>query len=103
MAETLQKVILAAGITLLTGTSALAQDDVQKRYQKSCAVCHANGSANAPKTGNAEEWQPRLEKGMEALVKSVENGLNAMPPKGMCFDCTAEDYEALILLMSTSE
>jgi cytochrome c5 len=41
-----------------------------------------------------------MEKGMDALVQSVENGLNAMPPKGMCFDCSSEDYQALIEFMS---
>jgi len=35
------------------------------------------------------------------LVKAVNTGLNAMPPKGMCFDCSDEDYAALITYMST--
>lgn len=38
---------------------------------------------------------------MDALVASVKSGLNAMPPKGMCFDCTDEDYVALITYMSS--
>jgi cytochrome c5 len=37
---------------------------------------------------------------MDALVASVNKGLNAMPPKGMCFDCTDADYAALIQYMS---
>jgi cytochrome c5 len=52
-------------------------------------------------TGDAAAWAPRLAKGMEALLVSVNNGLNAMPPKGMCFDCTDADYTALIEYMST--
>ena len=43
---------------------------------------------------------PRMAKGMEVLVASVNNGLNAMPPKGMCFDCTDADYTALIEYMA---
>jgi cytochrome c5 len=39
-------------------------------------------------------------KGMDALVASVNTGLNAMPPKGMCFDCTDDDYKALIEYMA---
>jgi len=35
------------------------------------------------------------------LLQSVNNGLNAMPPKGMCFDCSEADYRALIGYMST--
>ena len=47
-----------------------------------------------------KDWQPRMEKGMETLVKSVTEGLNAMPPKGMCFDCSEQDYKALIEYMA---
>jgi cytochrome c5 len=41
-----------------------------------------------------------MEKGMDALVASVVNGMNAMPPKGMCFDCSNEDFKALIQHMT---
>ena len=37
---------------------------------------------------------------MEALLASVKNGLNAMPPRGMCFDCSDEEYMELITYMS---
>jgi len=37
------------------------------------------------------------------LVASVEKGLNAMPPKGMCFDCSADEYKALIEYMSAGQ
>ena len=40
-------------------------------------------------------------KGTDALVASVVNGMNAMPPKGMCFDCSNEDFKALIEYMAT--
>ena len=52
------------------------------------------------KAGDAEAWAPRVAKGMDALLASVNAGLNAMPPKGMCFDCTDADYTALIQYMS---
>ena len=38
---------------------------------------------------------------MDALVASVDKGMNAMPPKGMCYDCSAEDFKALIEHMAT--
>ncbi|MAL95048.1 MAG: cytochrome C [Haliea sp.] len=84
----------------LTASAAMADVPMDK-YNKSCAVCHNAGAAGAPKTGDAAAWAPKLEKGMDALVQSVKGGLNAMPPKGMCFDCTDEDYVALIKYMST--
>ncbi len=79
---------------------ALAQPPMDK-YNKSCAVCHATGAANAPKVHDVEAWKPRLDKGMDALVQSVGTGLNAMPPKGMCFDCSDDDFKALITYMSS--
>ena len=88
-----------AAALVLCASSAMAELDMDK-YNKSCAVCHTTGAANAPKTGDAAAWEPRLAKGMDALVASVSSGLNAMPPKGMCFDCSDEDYKALIEYMA---
>lgn len=105
MAETLNKVVLLAAMTLISGHGLADENQArtEELYGKSCAVCHAAGAAGAPKTGVAAEWEPRMAKGMEALVLSVEKGLNAMPPKGMCFDCSAADYEALITFMSQAQ
>jgi len=51
-------------------------------YDATCMACHAAGVAGAPKTGNKEEWAPRLKSGMPALYASSMKGKNAMPPKG---------------------
>ena len=91
-------------LALVMGFSAaVIADEVADRYAKTCAVCHASGAAGAPKTGVAADWEPRMGKGMDVLVASVENGLNAMPPKGMCFDCSADDYKALIEYMAKAK
>ena len=90
---------LLAIVLTLSAASVFAQPDMAK-YDKSCKVCHATGAANAPKTGDVEAWAPRMAKGMDVLVVSVNKGLNAMPPKGMCFDCSDADYTALIEYMS---
>ena len=92
------KKLLVLSIALSAG-AAFAEPDMDK-YNKSCAVCHASGAANAPKTGDAAAWESRMAKGMDTLVQSVQNGLNAMPPKGMCFDCSDEDYQAMITYMA---
>ena len=91
--------LLLALVMVLSAATAFAQPDMAK-YDKSCKVCHDAGVAGAPKTGDAEAWAPRMAKGMDALLASVHAGLNAMPPKGMCFDCTDADYTALIQYMS---
>jgi cytochrome c5 len=36
-------------------------------------------------------------------MESVKNGLNAMPPTGLCSDCTNEEYQALINYMASGE
>ena len=92
------KKILA--VALLLGATGACADPVTDKYNKSCAVCHASGAAGAPVSHDAAAWEPRLAKGMDALVTSVTNGLNAMPPKGMCYDCSADDYKAMIEFMS---
>lgn len=98
MVDNSVKAVLLAVLALAVPASLAA--DVEELYGKSCAVCHAAGAAGAPRTGVEKDWQPRMEKGMEMLVKSVTEGLNAMPPKGMCFDCSEEDYKALIEYMA---
>ena len=98
----MKNVIVAMAFLLgLSGTA--AADEVANRYAKSCAVCHANGAAGAPKTGVPAEWESRMAKGMDALVASVDKGMGAMPPKGMCFDCSADDFKALIDYMAKAK
>lgn len=57
-------------------------DSVKGAVNGVCAGCHIAGVANAPKYGDTEAWQSRADKGMAALVASVTNGLNVMPPRG---------------------
>ncbi|WP_133145134.1 c-type cytochrome [Pseudomonas fragi] len=45
-------------------------------------------------------WKPRLGKGTEVLVKHVTEGFDAIPPRGLRMDCSAEDYMAVIAWMS---
>ncbi|MCG2575487.1 c-type cytochrome [Dechloromonas sp. XY25] len=47
-----------------------------------CGACHNTGAAGAPKIDDKAAWAPRLAQGKDALIKSVTNGKNAMPPKG---------------------
>jgi cytochrome c5 len=60
-------------------------------YNKACIACHAVGVAGAPKLGDAAAWEPRIAKGIDALLQSAINGLNAMPPRGTCMDCSDDD------------
>ncbi|MET1079462.1 MAG: c-type cytochrome [Pseudomonas sp.] len=95
----MKKLLLAAGVILLSCTVQAAQD-ANAVYARACAACHNGQLPMAPKSGDKAAWAPRLAKGMDTLVSSVTTGLNAMPPRGLCMDCSAEDYRAVIQLMS---
>ncbi|QTD46302.1 c-type cytochrome [Ottowia testudinis] len=71
-----------------------------EKYGRSCAVCHTKIAANAPLTGFAAAWQPRLAKGMPTLLQSAQQGLAGMPAGGQCADCTPEQLQALIEFMA---
>lgn len=51
-------------------------------FNSICGACHNTGAAGAPKIDDKAAWAPRLAQGKAALIKSVTNGKNAMPPKG---------------------
>lgn len=67
-------------------------------YNTYCMACHATGANNAPIRGDAEAWQPRIEKGVDVLYQSALNGFNngAMPPKGLCMNCSEDDIKATV-------
>lgn len=69
-------------------------------YEQYCIVCHRDGLAGAPKFENEADWKPRLAgKNIEEILTIVKNGLNAMPPKGTCGECSDEDLKAAIQYM----
>ena len=69
-------------------------------YQSHCIACHGTGAAGAPKMGDAAAWAPRIAKGVDALLASATKGLNAMPPKGLCMDCSEDELKAAIEYMT---
>ncbi len=77
--------------------------DVDAKYKQSCAACHSSGVAGAPKAFDEAAWKPRLATGMDALVETVVKGKGAMPPKGLCNDCTPDQYKALINHMAKAQ
>jgi len=73
--------------------------DAETVYQTFCMACHATGVSESPILGNAEMWAPRIDKGIEALYQSSINGLNVMPPRGTCIDCSDEEIQAVVDFM----
>ena len=72
-------------------------------YNRSCRNCHTIAATGAPLTGDVAGWAPRMEKGMDTLLNNVIDGFGGMPPFGMCMDCDAEQFEALIDFMASAE
>jgi cytochrome c5 len=76
--------------------TARAPDAILNQY---CNVCHLTGWNGAPLSGDANDWQPRLQTGFDSLFKSAKQGINNMPPMGTCMDCTDEELQAAIRKM----
>jgi cytochrome c5 len=70
-----------------------------KIYKDNCQLCHARGLAGAPKLGDKAAWKPRLEQGLDTMVKRAWNGFKAMPPKGNCMNCSEDDLRQTIQFM----
>ncbi|KTD79332.1 c-type cytochrome [Legionella waltersii] len=81
----------------VTEVKKMSGKDTFERY---CIVCHKDGLAGAPKFQNTADWAPRLKgRTIEDLVASSEKGLNAMPAKGTCNECSDDDLKAAIQYM----
>ena len=72
--------------------------DGEMIYNTVCAACHATGVTEAPIPGSAE-LALRAEKGMDALMQSVLNGLNIMPARGGMADLSDEQVQASVEFM----
>lgn len=72
----------------------------QAIYEQYCVVCHRDGVANAPKFRDEADWKSRLAKqDLDSLTASAIRGLNAMPAKGTCQECSEADLKAAIKYM----
>ena len=77
-----------------------SDERLAETYDRSCRSCHTIAATDAPLTGDRAAWSVRLDKGMTVLVDNVINGIGGMPPLGMCMDCGADEFEALIIFMA---
>ncbi len=67
-----------------------------------CAMCHAEKplvELGAPMMGQKSAWEPRIKQGIDVLLKHTDEGYNAMPARGGCFECTDEQLRLAILTM----
>ncbi len=72
----------------------------QRVYDRFCIVCHRDGLIGAPRMGEEKDWKPRLDKKtIDDLLTSAIKGLNAMPAKGTCSECTDNELKEAIEYM----
>ncbi len=69
---------------------------------KHCNACHSTGLLGAPKIGDTAAWKERADHqgGLDGILAKAITGINAMPPKGTCADCSDEDLMGAIKKMS---
>ena len=65
-------------------------------YKSKCVACHNTGAAGAPKIGDAGAWAPRVAKGVDTVYANAINGINGMPAKGLCMDCSDDEIKATV-------
>ena len=73
--------------------------DGEMIYTNVCSVCHGTGAAGAPIPGTAA-MTDRAAKGIDALMLTALNGLNAMPARGGRADLTDEQVQAVVEFMT---
>lgn len=78
---------------------AAAPKSAEEIYNTVCTACHATGVLESPILGDKAAWAPRVEKGMDALMNSVLNGLNAMPARGGNASLSDEELKATVEYM----
>ncbi len=69
----------ASALGALHGAAAM---DGKLVYAQTCAQCHANGVAGAPKIGDKAAWKQRISVGRDSMLTALLKGKGAMPAKG---------------------
>ncbi len=89
-------------IMLLNAAQLHAAEPGRETYNEYCFICHGTGMQDVPQFGDVEHWASRTEKGMEALYNAAIYGVNAMPPMGLCDECTEEQMKEAVDYMVNS-
>lgn len=81
------------------GAGARSADDIVAKH---CNACHGTGLLDAPKIGDTAAWKARADHqgGLDGILAKAITGLNAMPPKGTCGDCSDDELMKAIKKMS---
>jgi cytochrome c5 len=86
-------------VAVAAGGAARTADDIVAKH---CGACHTPGILGAPMIGDTAAWKARADKegGLDGILKTAIAGINAMPPKGTCADCSDDELREAIVKMS---
>lgn len=71
---------------------------------KVCALCHSTGMMESPKLGSADDWAPRIDKGIDTLYDHAINGFNMMPARGGNPSLSDDEVKAAVdYMVSTAQ
>lgn len=86
-------------VAVTAGGGAKTPDEI---IAKHCNACHSTGLLGAPKIGDTAAWKERADHqgGLDGILAKAITGINAMPPKGTCADCSDADLKGAIEKMS---
>lgn len=69
-------------------------------YVAACGWCHDEGIGGAPRTGDQEDWNRRMSKGIAKVYANAINGFEGangiMPAKGSRPDLSDEEIKTLV-------
>ena len=64
-----------------------------------CSKCHQTGAGGAPKIGDRDAWIPRMNQGLDAVVRSAINGHGGMPARGGLANLTDTEIRNAVIYM----
>lgn len=77
-----------------------AENEGEQIVKHYCSSCHASNPLillGAPRINHVDDWQQRTKQGMKSLFAHTDEGLNAMPARGGCFECSDEQLWLAIM------
>ena len=88
-----------AGAVASTASGPRSGEEV---YGKFCTACHTSGLLGAPKKDDTATWTAHMNAAGDygKLISNAINGINSMPPKGTCMDCSDEEIADAVEYMS---
>lgn len=66
---------------IIAGVSLATDKTGREVVEQVCAGCHTSGKDGAPRMDDFSAWKPRLQNGVEGLVRSAIGGHKAMPAR----------------------